>query len=451
MRTPFIKTLLFIIILMHTTAWSQNVLEEYIQEGLKNNLVLQQKSITLDKALLSLKIANGMFMPAVTLQGNYTHGDGGRNIPFPVGDLLNPVYGTLNQLTDSERFPQIENVNVNFFPKNFYDTRVRTSVPIFNTDLYQNRKIQQHQVMLHDYEAEIYKRELVRAIKTAYFQYLSAIEAMRIYTSALQRAEESKRVNEALLKNGSGLPAYLLRAESEIQTIKSQLTEAEKQVQNAQLYFNFLLNRDGNMPVSTFFKPEEAVANLNRPMDVSWAPREELKQLQAVIEVQEAVHKMNRLNWTPKVNGFLDVGSQYENWVFNRQSRYYLVGLQVDIPLFAGFTNRNRVYQSALDIRHTQLSYSLLQQQLGMASRVALHAVESAFESYAAAQQQLQAATSYDKLIDKGYKAGINTYIETVDARNQLTAAQLQVTLTQYKLLIAQATYERETAQYPVH
>ena len=72
----------------------------------------------------------------------------------------------------------------------------------------------------------------------------------------------------------------------------------------------------------------------------------------------------------------------------------------------------------------------------------------SAFQNYHSAQKQLEAAQSYQRLIDKGYKEGINTFIEAVDARNQLTSAQLLVTLNQYRVLIAEANLERETAAY---
>jgi hypothetical protein len=85
--------------------------------------------------MVSLRIANSYFMPSVGIQGNYTSGRGGRSISFPVGDMLNPVYSTLNQLTGTSNFPQIENVNTTFFPYNFYDAKVHTTVPIVNTDL----------------------------------------------------------------------------------------------------------------------------------------------------------------------------------------------------------------------------------------------------------------------------------------------------------------------------
>jgi outer membrane protein TolC len=207
-----------------------------------------------------------MFMPAMNLQGSYTTGNGGRSISFPVGDMLNPVYATLNQLTDSKQFPQIENVKQNFFPHNFYDARVRTSMPLLNTDLLYNRKLRQQQVTLQEFEVRIYKRELVKDIKTAYFNYRSATEAVKIYNSAMERAEEGRRVNESLLSNGRGLPAYVLRSESEVENIAAQITDSEKQVHNAQLYFNFLLNRESEEPILADQEDELTLTSLQEEL-----------------------------------------------------------------------------------------------------------------------------------------------------------------------------------------
>jgi outer membrane protein len=456
MRTPFIKlpwmTLTAFIFLYSTQVNGQTVLDNYISEGLKNNIVLQQKKIGLDKALLTLKIANGMFAPTVGLQGNYTSGNGGRNISIPVGDMLNPVYATLNQLTDSDRFPQIENVNQNFLPNNFYDIKVRASVPLINTDLIYNKKIQQQQVVLQEFEQEIYKRELIRNIKVAYFNYLSAIEAVNIYESAGTRAAESKRVNESLLANGRGLQAYILRSQSEIDNIQAQITDAKKQADNAKLYFNFLLNRGSEESIVQESPDRDfasAVAIIHT--EVSFQEREELKQLREAVSMQQNALKMNKLFWSPKLSGFADLGSQYEDWKFSDQSRYYLFGFQVDVPLFAGFTNRHKINRAQLDVKNSELNHSLVTQQLNMSAHVSRNAVETAYQSYQSALKQLEAAQSYQRLIEKGYREGVNTFIESIDARNQLTGAQLLVTINQYRVLIAEANYERETASYELN
>jgi outer membrane protein TolC len=455
MRTLFIKTFIIAagILVTAASASSQTLLDNYISEGLKNNLVLQQKKIGLDKALHALKIANGMFAPTVALQGNYTSGTGGRSISIPVGDMLNPVYSTLNQLTDSEQFPQIENVDQNFFPNNFYDVKVRTSVPIINSDLIYNKKIRQQQTVLQEFETEIYKRELVKNIKVAYFNYLSAKEAINIYESALNRALESKRVNESLVSNGKGLQAYVLRSESEIEIIRAQITDAQNQSQNAKLYFNFLLNQVSDESIDETYDatPELLTVNELLTSEPALQQREEAKQVRESISLQKSILKMNRLYWSPKLSGFADVGSQAEDWKVSSESKYLLFGFQLDIPLFAGFTNRSKVSQARLDLKNSELNSSLVHQQINMSSQIAKNSLKTSYRSYQSSLKQLEAAQSYQRLIEKGYKEGVNTFIESIDARNQLTAAQLQVTINQYRVLSARAGHERETASYPLN
>lgn len=445
MRTIFILILFATVTIQGKT---QNPLEAYLEEGLKNNLVLQQKNISLEKSMLAIKVANGMFAPSVSLLGNFTSGDGGRSISIPVGDLVNPVYTTLNQLTNSNQFPQIENVNQNFFPRNFYDVRARASMPLLNTDLIYNRKIKEQQTLLQEYEVTIYKRELIKSIKVAYFNYLAAREGVTIYQSALTRAQEGKRVNESLLANGKGLPAYLLRSQSEIENIRAQLVDAERQVDNARLYFNFLLNRESTADILPMaVTADELAARFLQTQEPTQAQkREELYQVKTAQELNGNLVAMNKLFWSPRISGFMDLGAQAENLSYNRNANYYLFGFQLEMPLFAGFTNRHKIAQARLDVKTSELSYDQLNQQLTMNAQISNNALISAHQNYLSAQKQWEAAQSYQRLIEKGYKEGVNTFIEAVDARNQLTSAQLLVTVNQYRVLIAQANLERETA-----
>lgn len=451
MKTAFILLVSGLLMGGFVQAQSPNALDSYVRQGLERNIVVQQKSISLERAMLSLKMANGMFAPSVSLLGNFTSGEGGRSISFPIGDIMNPVYTTLNQLTASDQFPQLENVNTNFFPRNFYDVRARTSMPLLNTDLIYNKKIRGQQVLLQEYEVQVYQRELVRNIKVAYFNYLSAREGVVIYQSALTRAQEGKRVNESLLANGKGLPAYVLRSQAEIENIKAQLVDAERQVENGRLYFNFLLNREGTEEINTDFVPELSTVTTLLAEDAVPTQREELLQIKTAQELNQQVLKMNKLFWAPRVSGFVDLGAQAENLEYSSKANYYLYGFQLEMPLFAGFTNRHKISQSRLDVRNAELNVDQVNRQLRLSTEVSRNALVSAFQNYQSAQKQLEAAQSYQRLIEKGYKEGVNTFIEAVDARNQLTSAELLVRVNLYRVLVAEASLERETASYPLN
>src|SRR5688572_9085135 len=287
-------------------------LDDYIAEGLKSNLVLQQKNISLQQAHQSLKAAKSYFLPTVNVLADYASGQGGRSIAIPIGDLLNPVYTSLNQMTQSDAFPQVENVEQNFFPKDFYDARVRTSIPLVNTDLLIKRTIQGQQVMLKHYEVEAYKRQLVLDIKTAYYNKLAAEAAVKIYESALTLVKKNVQVNESLFKNGKTLPANLLRSESELERVQSELNNAKNQVSNASQYFNFLLNRDLDAEINSISLEAFPLATDSTALEISG--REEIQMIKTVQEINSSSLRMNKLSRLPKVNAFLDLGAQASNW-----------------------------------------------------------------------------------------------------------------------------------------
>src|SRR5688572_9843132 len=279
--TPKILTTLVIgsLILILPQHGKTQHLSDYIQDGLKSNLVLQQKNISLQQAQHSLKIAQRYFLPSVNVLADYTSGDGGRSISLPIGDLLNPVYTSLNQVTQSDAFQMVENVDQNFFPKNFYDARVRTSIPLINTDLYVNRNIQGQQVMLKQYELEVYKRQLVLDIKTAYYNQLTAEASVKIYESALSLVNKNIEINESLLRNGKSLPANVMRSKSEAERVRADLNNARNQVINAKKHFNFLLNQDLDREVNTSTSLPENISLTIDTTSIGVNNREEVQMI----------------------------------------------------------------------------------------------------------------------------------------------------------------------------
>ena len=440
------KTNVILMLALSKASMAQKPLDKYVEIGIKNSIVLQQKNISLDKAVYSLKEANSLFFPSINLKGDYQSGEGGRQIAIPLGDMLNPVYGTLNQLTMSNSFPQISNVETNFFPKNFYDVKLRTAMPIINADLFYNRDIQKQQIKISEFEIEIYKKELSKNIKVAYYQYLSAAKAISIYENAIKVAQEAKRINEKLLNNGKTVKAYVLRAESEIQNLQSKITNSKQQEKNAQLYFNFLINASNDQVIDTLGSTELGEENIKNYLvsDLAISDRAELKAINQSISILSTVNNMNKNYWLPKLNGFIDLGSQASDWKYNDRSRYYFLGLQLDIPIFTGGSHLYKIKKSKLDVELQKSQLTYVQQQLNLSANVAKNSIKSHYQNYQSAVQQTTAAKAYLDLIDRGYKEGINTFIETLDARNQLTISQIQELISKYDLMASIAVYERE-------
>ena len=446
-RNAFVGAMLVAVEIMQSVN-AQDIPQQYIDEALSNNLVLKEKKISLDKSLIALKEARSLFLPTTWFETQYTLAKGGRSIDLPVGDLLNPVYKTLNQLTATNQFPMIKNTSEQFLPNNFYDARIKTTMPIINPDLRINRDIKEQQTSLQQNEVDIYKRDLIKEVKAAYYIYLMSVESMGIYQNARQVVNENLRLNKSLLTNGKGLPAYVSRAEAEVMQVESQLQSATNDQQNARQYFNFLLNKPLTDSIIT---TEISLSRDIFPLTLenkNVSAREELKNLEVSKSISANVLKMNQSFRVPRLNAFLDLASQGYDFSVNSKSLFYLGGIQLQMPIFSGKRNLYKIEQAKLDIESTELETNNTKEKLELAASVARNNAISAYVNYQATVKQHESSQKYFKLIDKGYREGVNTFIELLDARNQLTNSELQVNINKYKTLVALANYERQTASY---
>ncbi|ANI89720.1 transporter [Arachidicoccus ginsenosidimutans] len=449
MITQYIKKkIMAVLLLLFVTQGvfaQRTVLDDYIDSAIANNIVIQQKSIALDKAKLAFDIAKSYYLPTTSFLVDYQSADGGRDIQLPLGDLLNGVYSSLNQLTASNRFPQLSNESINFLPKNFYDARVHTTLPLYNPDIKYNKQLASQQVHLNELDVAVYKKDLIKNTKEAYFNYLLALQAINIYKESLALAEEGRRTNQKLLDNGKGLPAYVIRSESEVENIKAEISTAEQKAKNAALYFNFLLNRDLAAPIDTSYNAQAAVdkAFSLLAQDENVADREEVKSLEQVTQINKTMLDMNKSAYYPRLNTYLDLGSQAQDWKVNNQSKYYFFGVQLSVPIYSGSRTKNKIKQAELDIKNSKLDITQAKQQLSMADEAVKNDLSAAIQTLYAKQKQLESAATYQRLIERGYREGTNTFIETIDARNQYTQAHIAQQIQMFQVLISAAEVER--------
>jgi outer membrane protein TolC len=176
--------------------------------------------------------------------------------------------------------------------------------------------------------------------------------------------------------------------------------------------------------------------------------REELYMIRTAAAINQSSLRLNKFARMPKVNAFLDLGSQASDWKVNENSKYYLVGIQFSVPLFQGFRTNIKIRQSELEIQKTQFNLINTTKHFQMAAEIAHNDLQTTVQNYMATHEQLKSAQSYFNLIEKGYQQGVNSLIEFLDARNQLTSSQLQKNLRLYEALTASARLERETASY---
>lgn len=426
------------------TVKAQGVLQAYLEEALKNNIGLQNQDFAFQKSLYALKEAKGLFLPEVNLNTQYLASGGGRKIEIPVGDLLNPVYSSLNNLTGTGNFPQIENVSQTFNPNNYYDAKVRTSLPIYNAEIIYNSRIRKEQVSLQQAQVNVYKRELVKNVKVAYYGYQQSLQAVKVLENGVGLARENLRINQSMVKNGKAIRTVVSRAENELTGLQAQLEDARLQSLNAMAYFNFLLNKPLDSPVNT--ESNHMVTTTADTTDGQ--KREELLALESAEKVNALAVKLRKSDALPKLSTFVDLGAQGDFIKVNRESPYYLFGVTVTWQIFTGNRYKNKIQQSALDLKTAQNQTILAEQQLQLEVQTAANRLNAGIQSYKAALSQRLLSRKYFDDEQRLYKEGQALYLELLDAQTRLINDELKESIAYLNVQTRETELERAKASY---
>jgi outer membrane protein TolC len=431
------------------------VLDGYVTQGLQSNLALQQRQASRAKAEAALQSARALFYPTLDFNARYSVADGGRRIELPIGDLLNPAYTTLNQLTGTDNFPQLQNQSTPFLRPHEHETKLRLTVPVYQPALRYNHAISRELAQVEALDVQRYRRELVKEIKVAYFNYLAAERVIGLYERTLQLVERNKRVNEKLVQNQRATAEVVYRAQAEISGVQQQLAEARKNEQVARAYFNFLLNRGPEDAIQAL--PDSALT-LPEPLplpaltEAAGAGREEVQQQQKAVDVAGLTLGLARSRYRPTVAGLVDHGYQGPTYDFRggRGNRFTQASLVLNWNLFGGLQNRAQTERARAEQQQQTARLQEVQAQIGLEVRQDYYALQSARAQVRAAEDRLRSAAQAFRLVGRQYEEGLTPLLQFIDARTTYTNAELNLILTKYAYLGQLAHTERSAATYPL-
>jgi outer membrane protein len=442
----YIFTFVLLIVSLQLLAQS-SILDQYIQEGLKSNLQLQQEQLNYEKSVDNLGLARALFMPQISAVANYTLAGGGRKIQFPVGDLLNPVYTTLNQLTGTSAFPQIANVNEQFLPNNFHETKLRVIQPLFNPEIYFNYKAQKELITVQQAQKNVYQNELKYNITSAYYQYLQSEEALTILNKTKILLQELLKINTRLVANAKATKDVVLSTEYELSKIDQQIAENQKNNQVARSYFNFLLNRELEAPIikdTTMVSTAQVNQNLNDLTDEAIKNRQEVKQLEGGMRANEELVGLQKGNaWLPKINAVGDIGYQGFQYKFDQPQQFYLVQFGLSWDIFKGGEKRMRVQQARIDQSVLENKMQQLKKQIELQVIQAYYELETSHQALASSQSGVRSTEKSFQIIRSKYNEGQAILLEYLDAQNKLTTSSLTQSINYYELLRKEAALHK--------
>jgi len=429
------------------------VLEAYIQEGLTANLGLKQQSLDIAKAQESVRQSKALGKPKLTFDANYTVAGGGRKIDFPIGDLLNNVYGNLNALNAMPgnlppgvipgQFPTLENQQIQFLPNNFHETKVSFAYPIFNSDLKYNREIQGFLLQSKSAGKAATEQELRFQITESYLNYLRVLEAEKVWINAKTVLTELRRFNESLVKNNVATRDVVATADYELSKADNEIFKFKSLQNTARAYFNFLINKDLQQEVvvdTALLRIVLPAYQAEQLVQESLNNRPEIAALKAGQQAAETDVRRNAAN--SKLPDFYlggSLGFQGFGYKFNKDQVYALAQVGLTYDLFDGGLRKSKTQEARLQAEGVRNQTEQVQQQIALQVTSAWNELEAAQNTFSTTQIGLRAAEETFRIVNNKYRANQVLLLEFLDAQNRVTTARLQQLLAWTEVLVKEA------------
>ena len=347
----------------------------------------------------------------------------------------------------------LENISFPFFRPREQDTRLRLVQPLFQPALYFNKRIKAELSGAENAGYRAFARQLVAEIKTAYFNHLKTVTVKDLLDETRLLLEENVRISKALFDNQNVTEEVLFRSKAELSKLEQQRLEAEKNVTLSRSYFNFLINRSLDAPITIqenfpplFPSNPDSAAMTSRSLQ----QREELQQLNHAITAAGNHVKLNQSTILPGIAAVIDYGFQGEKYRFTKKDDYWMASLVLSWNLFNGFQDDARERQALLEKKILEKQFQEVEVRIRLQLLDATRSLQIARQVLTAADETQRSAEASFAIVSNKYEQQMVPQIEYIQARNECTAARTAQLISIYDLYIKEAQLELAAGLYPL-
>lgn len=356
--------------------------------------------------------------------------------------------GLLPSLTASgvARRQRDEITNSAFLPPgkkyaNAFSASLRLSQPVFDwAAIAQSRQIDE-QVALAEIGLASADEDLILRTVSSYFDWLAADDSLRFAKAEKEAIGQQLRQAESRFEVGLSAKTDVQEAQARFDASRAQEIAAASQLRSAREALRVITGQHPNdaQPLRTpldIEPPSPSSPNawveqaLQNNLQLQSATMNARIAREKVRETQSAHYPQLNLFAEHTINDQSDTPQQLE-------SETSVIGLQLDIPLFAGGANLARTKQS-------RFQYQKSESDLLRARREAAQRTRDAYDGVVTGEVQVRALTQASKsaqvaldAIQAGFKVGSRTSVDVLDAQRELFRAQRDLSRSRYDYLLS--------------
>ncbi len=276
-------------------------------------------------------------------------------------------------------------------------------------------------------------QNVLRDVADVFYKYIGSKALVLADEINLQEAQTSLEAAELRLEAGVGTLPDVLQARATLAQVQLNFVE---DIGDVEIYRGLLASVVG-WPANTIFDvskqvgelPLEALRdNVNDLIDIGMKNRPALAAVQASVREKEAELREAKSEFSPDISATAQV---FRFWVRpdGESSEYftnYLLGVQLQVPIFQGFTLINAVRQASAELESARASLRLQEQ-------IVIDEIWNSYYKFRTAVQSVEAADvllvssieSYDASLTR-FRSGVGDIIELLNAQTTLAEARAE-------------------------
>jgi outer membrane protein TolC len=345
------------------------------------------------------------YLPHITLTGNYTHNAEESKIKLALGptEIKKIVIQPLNQLGVQAQLNQM------------------LISPWLISQLSNLGKYDETTRLSNEHA----KRELLFGVAQTYYAVAAHKDAIALQNRLLEGRKAHEKDAKLRFDNGYIIKAEVLRAEIEVSKNEQDLALAQNAFTNAKLALATMLNRDADFDVISPPPPRSLNPEEQNIKSIE-ENRLDIKAARFQAELLQSMQNRAVLRYLPDLSFFLQYkGSNTAGLGGNKNN--FALGLNLTWNIFDGGLREAEIYENsgkALEAHAVAESKALHLRQDVETAKVDLKSAQANQEKI---EKQLLLAKENFRLISSSKELGAASYLEFVDASDNLANAELSL------------------------
>lgn len=400
-------------------AWSLNLMEAY-EAALAEDARIRAARAARDSAIERLPQARAQLLPSISAS---------------IGRNKNDI-----ERTQGNAFGQDVTFNERYFS---YNQTLQLRQPLFRMPLFAG--LRQAGFMVDDAEAalDLELQELVSRVTGAYMEALLAQDTLEL--ASKQRAVTETQLDAARksLEAGFGIRTDIDEAQARLDMNKAEELSALQNVEFTRRQLEILINR----PVDTLASVDSARMPLLplEPEDVGeWIRKAEMnspevRALIARVDIARAEISKARGGHYPTVDAIAQISRSGSETTTSPQSSYtnQLIGVQVNIPLFAGGYVNSTVRQAIAEQVRAEENLEAARRDLALRVHREHRGVTEGALKVKALEQATRSAQQLVSSSKRSFEAGSRTMVDVLNAEQQLQRTLRDLSEARYLYLVS--------------